>query len=470
MKQFFDDEYDDIRKLIQPVETLRKEFTRRFPIDQISNMQLDDYIVGKGKESFCYWLETKLKPLGSIKGSPAGGKFGVYFSKEVNDYKTISKWDEKLNPDIAFKKIKNEINKLLLAGKNKNLKGIIKNEISPMFKYKILASYYPGDYLNIFSESHVDYFLSKLNIEYDRNIHVEEKRKRLTEYKESKEQLRNVDNYIFSAFLYWWSKPKVREVRLLPMSKDEFPNWSIEKIQNQFFLEELTNKKGYFNYVEKGISALKGALVLFQYDNHIIGSAKLLEVKKHKVPINNIYKGAYLFDKDSIRTFEPLSSDDIKEIDPSFKKFSQVKQSLDPSCYEKFMALIQLRSGQSITEEIPEKESKKYTEGSKSQVIVNAYERNSKARQDCIRVHGYQCMICNFDFAKVYGDQFEGKIHVHHRKPLSEVDDKYQVNPEKDLIPVCPNCHMILHSKPNGTYTSDEVKAFIKKEKENETA
>jgi predicted HNH restriction endonuclease len=31
----------------------------------------------------------------------------------------------------------------------------------------------------------------------------------------------------------------------------------------------------------------------------------------------------------------------------------------------------------------------------------------------------------------------------------------------KDLIPVCPNCHMILHSKPGGFYTVEEVKNML---------
>lgn len=104
-----------------------------------------------------------------------------------------------------------------------------------------------------------------------------------------------------------------------------------------------------------------------------------------------------------------------------------------------------------------------YYEGSKHTITVNAYERNPEARKKCIAEYGAKCQICGIDFGKEYGDEFAGKIHVHHIKPLFEVDSHYCVDPIKDLIPVCPNCHMILHSKPNGTYTPDEVRQMRKK-------
>ncbi|MDF2857538.1 MAG: hypothetical protein K0Q87_3389 [Neobacillus sp.] len=102
-----------------------------------------------------------------------------------------------------------------------------------------------------------------------------------------------------------------------------------------------------------------------------------------------------------------------------------------------------------------------YIEGATKQIVVNAYERNPIARKDCIKSLGFKCIICGFDFGEFYGKQFSGKIHIHHKKPLHELDKAYELNPQIDLAPVCPNCHLILHSKNNGTYTIDEVKGFI---------
>ena len=97
--------------------------------------------------------------------------------------------------------------------------------------------------------------------------------------------------------------------------------------------------------------------------------------------------------------------------------------------------------------------------------ILNAsvLKTTPAARKKCIEVHGTACNICGFDFGTVYGLEFVGKIHVHHKLPLHEIKEDYVVDPVEDLIPVCPNCHMILHSKPGGFYTVDEVKTMVKK-------
>jgi len=86
-----------------------------------------------------------------------------------------------------------------------------------------------------------------------------------------------------------------------------------------------------------------------------------------------------------------------------------------------------------------------YIEGAAVQVTVNRYERDRKARQAALDWHGYQCKVCGIDMTKVYGEIAKGFIHVHHFIPLSEIKENYQVNPKTDLIPVCPNCHAMLH-------------------------
>jgi len=45
----------------------------------------------------------------------------------------------------------------------------------------------------------------------------------------------------------------------------------------------------------------------------------------------------------------------------------------------------------------------KYAEGAKKQIRVNAYERNPKARAACLKHHGYDCVVCGFNFQSRYG-------------------------------------------------------------------
>ncbi len=97
-----------------------------------------------------------------------------------------------------------------------------------------------------------------------------------------------------------------------------------------------------------------------------------------------------------------------------------------------------------------------YYEGAKSTITINKFERNSIARQKCIEIHGCYCHICGMNFEDVYGEIGKDFIHVHHIIPLNEIDEKYVVNPETDLIPVCPNCHAMAHRKINGVYVNLE--------------
>jgi 5-methylcytosine-specific restriction enzyme A len=88
-----------------------------------------------------------------------------------------------------------------------------------------------------------------------------------------------------------------------------------------------------------------------------------------------------------------------------------------------------------------------YWEGAVQQIWVNRYERNGEARRKCLEHYGSDCYICEFNFERIYGESSGNFMHVHHVKPLSETNEKYQLDPVKDLRPVCPNCHAVIHKK-----------------------
>lgn len=99
-------------------------------------------------------------------------------------------------------------------------------------------------------------------------------------------------------------------------------------------------------------------------------------------------------------------------------------------------------------------------EGAVCRITVNAYERNPEARRQCIAAHGTACCICGFRFGLEYGPEAEGYIHVHHVRPLAEVEGEYVVDPVEDLRPVCPNCHAVLHLGGR-CRTIEEVKQLL---------
>lgn len=107
-------------------------------------------------------------------------------------------------------------------------------------------------------------------------------------------------------------------------------------------------------------------------------------------------------------------------------------------------------------------EDETVTEGAKKSVTVNKYERYSKARNSCIKKYGVKCIVCGFDFEDVYGEHGAGFIHVHHIKPLGEIGREYTLNPKKDLVPLCPNCHAMVHRK-NPALSIKKLKELLEK-------
>ena len=88
-----------------------------------------------------------------------------------------------------------------------------------------------------------------------------------------------------------------------------------------------------------------------------------------------------------------------------------------------------------------------YREGAVQSIRVNRYERDKKARDACLSHYGYVCQVCRVKLSDIYGAIAKDLIHVHHIKPISEIGESYKVNLTSDLIPVCPNCHAVIHLK-----------------------
>ncbi len=99
--------------------------------------------------------------------------------------------------------------------------------------------------------------------------------------------------------------------------------------------------------------------------------------------------------------------------------------------------------------ELPDEVPETLIEGAKKTITVNSYERNSAARNECIKEYGVTCSVCSFNFEAIYGGRGKDFIHVHHLVAIADIGGEYEVDPINDLRPVCPNCHSMLHRKDN---------------------
>lgn len=111
--------------------------------------------------------------------------------------------------------------------------------------------------------------------------------------------------------------------------------------------------------------------------------------------------------------------------------------------------------------------SNEYMEGESRRVPITSYERNPLARKECINHYGYKCQICGMDFETKYGKIGRDFIHLHHIDFISSKGgNKHKVDPISDLIPVCPNCHAMLHRKMDDKYmTVDELRLKLHQSK-----
>lgn len=201
----FTREIDDILERRKKLYQLRTSFTIHFNINKIEKMDINDFVIGKGEHNFCRKIERDLDGLGRIIGSTAF-KFGVYFGRTESDpeytYRHTKIWGN--NHNEAYSNITPAIIKLINDGQNADIDAIIKCRISPMFKGKILSTYYPDRYLNVFSDEHLNYFLKSFDLDTKKTLRLDPvlKREALLEFKNNDEVMRNWSTDMFSVFLY----------------------------------------------------------------------------------------------------------------------------------------------------------------------------------------------------------------------------------------------------------------------------
>lgn len=101
------------------------------------------------------------------------------------------------------------------------------------------------------------------------------------------------------------------------------------------------------------------------------------------------------------------------------------------------------------------------TEGGRTTTSGEHGRRAAGAREACLAAYDPPlCQVCGIDFARAYGPAFADCLHVHHLNPMRLATEAREVNPAVDLVPVCPNCHAVIHAG-GGVRTIDEVRALL---------
>ncbi|WP_081969347.1 HNH endonuclease [Paracoccus sanguinis] len=113
-----------------------------------------------------------------------------------------------------------------------------------------------------------------------------------------------------------------------------------------------------------------------------------------------------------------------------------------------------------IPNEAVSSEESNFQEGAVETVVVNRYERSAAARALCLAAHGFCCVCCGDTLSNRYGEIARNFIHVHHKIRVSDMQGAYTVDPIRELVPVCPNCHAIIHLR-DPMFAIEEVRALL---------
>lgn len=73
------------------------------------------------------------------------------------------------------------------------------------------------------------------------------------------------------------------------------------------------------------------------------------------------------------------------------------------------------------------------------------------------------CESCNFSFYKFYWSWWDWYIEIHHKTPIFMSDETEWTLLElvKNVVPLCANCHRMVHRKSNNVLSSTQLQSFI---------
>lgn len=130
---------------------------------------------------------------------------------------------------------------------------------------------------------------------------------------------------------------EIKDIRFLPMAQYDEDFHNAEQLK-KFLCETVVERGGVYNYYGKSIAMKGKTLVFFQYMNQLRACAVLIDNVKDE---NGKYNGHYVFDVDTIKFFnKPITKEEIKEIDPTFTRFSQSFRKTDLKYLDDLLELI----------------------------------------------------------------------------------------------------------------------------------
>lgn len=161
--------------------SILNDFLKTWTLEKVQMMRLDEYVNTKDPETFCQYVETKTRLLGSINGLNSI-KFGIYRRgdktnrpKNVasdSDYSWMKYYGTKRND--AFKEIKEDLIKIIEAAQKSELENIDDIRLYNIFKWKVAFLYSNEGFIPIFNKDALTFTARNLGMEVTKDTKYSE--------------------------------------------------------------------------------------------------------------------------------------------------------------------------------------------------------------------------------------------------------------------------------------------------------
>ena len=182
---------DDLKK---QGDKLREEFIKKFPMDSLKNISIDDYAIGRGdNNSFCYWIEFGLDRKLLDNFSIGGSRYYIlYYDKETGNL--VNETDKP--DDELIKEIGEELYKMANTEDYDNQDSVF-NKRNHYLAIKIYNTYHPYTYFPMMPKKDMINICNIFGIEKDNNIYKLNKNIK----KFFDDNLNDIDSYIIRMIL-----------------------------------------------------------------------------------------------------------------------------------------------------------------------------------------------------------------------------------------------------------------------------
>jgi 5-methylcytosine-specific restriction enzyme B len=131
-------------------ESVWDEFLKAWPLERLRTMALEEYTLSGNKETFTYWIESRLDQYGSIWGGSAF-KFAIYSRNDkvqkagdtslayTDDYAWYRRFGD--TPQTAFEAIRIQVVAVAEAARHGRLEEVDNSELGQAYRWKIAFHY-----------------------------------------------------------------------------------------------------------------------------------------------------------------------------------------------------------------------------------------------------------------------------------------------------------------------------------------